>query len=120
MAWSWSHTDEAYAAVEEQLNDKADDANNGDEDAANWLHVVWAEWVASDWQNHLVMADLNLRKYELCIVRAKRQGESLGYEKLTKDIWEWTSELAACTNGGHEAYLCPHGCHLLPFSVEPE
>lgn len=29
-------------------------------------------------------------------------------------------QLAACTNGGHEAYLCPHGCHLLPFSLEVE
>ncbi|QDV56231.1 hypothetical protein [Rosistilla oblonga] len=120
MAWSWSHTNEAYAAVEEQLNNKADAANNGDTEAAEWLQMVWSEWVASKREDNLIMADLNLRKYELCLVRAKRQGGLLGYEKLTKDIWEWTTELAACTNRGHEAYLCPHGCHLLPFSVEAE
>ena len=120
MAWSWSHTEEAYATVQEQLNSKADDANNGDEDAADWLHVVWSEWVASNWQDDLIMTDLDLQKYERCFVRAKRQGESLGYEKLAKDIWNWSSELATCTNGGHEAHLCPHGCHLLPFCVEVE
>ena len=120
MAWSWSHTDEAYAAVEEQLNNKADAANNGDTEAAEWIQVVWAEWVASNWEDNLIMSDLDLKKYERCLVRAKRQGESVGYGKLVENIWEWTSELAACTNGGHEAYLCPHGCHLLPFNVEVE
>ncbi len=118
MAWSWSHTDEAYAAVEERLNNKADAANNGDTEVAEWLEVVWSEWVASDWREDRVTTDLDLRKYERAIARAKRQGGSLGYDKLAKDIWEWTSELAACTNGGHEAYLCPHGCHLLPFTAE--
>jgi hypothetical protein len=120
MAWSWSHTNEAYAAVEEQLNTKADAANNGDEEAAKWLHVVWAEWVASNWREDRVATDLDLRKYECCIVRAKRQGVSLGYEKLATDIWNWTSEIATCTNGGWDAWVCPHGCHLLPFSVEVE
>ncbi len=120
MVWSWSHTDEAIAGVEEQLSVKAEEANDGDKDAANWLHIVWAEWVASTWEDDMIMADLDMRKYERCLVRAKRQGETIGYEKVAQDIWQWTSQLAACTNGGHEAYVCPFGCHLLPFAVEVE
>lgn len=27
------------------------------------------------------------------ITRAKRQGESLGYDKLAADIWDWSNEL---------------------------
>jgi integrase len=72
MAWSWSHTDEAYAAVREQLNSKAAAANGGEEDASKWLRVVWAEWVASNRKDDQVSTDLDLRKYETPVVRAKR------------------------------------------------
>lgn len=120
MAWSWSHTNEAYAAVEEQLNDKANAANNGDTEVAEWLEIVWSEWIASDWREDRVKTDLDLKKYERSVTRAKRQGTELGYEKLTADIWNWSSELATCTNGGWDAWVCPFGCHLIPFSVEVE
>ena len=118
MAWSWSHTDEAYAEIEQQIHEKADAANNGDQEASGWLQVVWSEWVASDWREDRVTTDLDLRKYERAIARAKRQGEELGYDKLATDIWNWSSELATCTNGGGNAWCCPFGCHLIPFTVE--
>ena len=117
---AWSHSEEAYAAVEEQLNNKADEATNGNQEAAEWLQVVWSEWVASDWREDRVTTDLDLRKYERAIARAKRQGEELGYDKLASDIWNWSSKLGTCTNGGWNAWCCPHGCHLIPFSVEAE
>ena len=120
MAWAWSHTNEAYAAVEDQLNNKADEANNGDIEAAEWIHVVWSEWVASDWREDRVTTDLDLRTYERASARAKRQGESLGYDKLAADIWNWSSDLATCTNGGSESWVCPYGCHLIPFNVKAE
>ena len=120
MAWSWSHTNKAYEAIEEQLNNKAEAANNGNTDAAEWLCVVWSEWVASDWREDGVATALDLKKYAKAMARAKRQGNAVGYEKLAKDIWNWSSELATCTNGGWEAWVCPFGCHLLPFSVEVE
>jgi hypothetical protein len=120
MAWSWSHTDEAYAAVEEQIQLKAKAASDGDLEAAEWLQTVWSEWVASDWREDRVTTDLDLRKYERAIARAKRQGAELGYDKLATDIWNWSSELAICTNGAWESWVCPFGCHLIPFSVEVE
>ena len=118
MAWSWSHTDEAYAEIEQQIHEKADAANNGDQEASGWLQVVWSEWVASNWKKDRVTTDLDLRKYERATARAKRQGEELGYDKLATDIWNWSSELATCTNGGGNAWCCPFGCHLIPFTVE--
>ncbi|MCC9602859.1 hypothetical protein LOC67_20100 [Stieleria sp. JC731] len=118
MAWSWSHSHEAYAAVEEQLQLKAEAANNGNQEAADWLQVIWAEWIASDWREDRVTTDLDLKKHETGLIRAKRQGEQLGYDKLAADIWNWSSELATCTSGGWDAWVCPFGCHLLPFAVE--
>jgi hypothetical protein len=106
--------------VEEQLNSKADAANDGDIEAVEWLVVVWSEFVASNWREDRVTTGLDLRKYERAIARAKRQSESLGYDKLATDIWNWSSELATCTNGGWDAWVCPFGCHLLPFGVEVE
>jgi len=116
MAWSWSHSTDAYVIANEQLNNKAQAADTGDSDAAEWLQVVWSEWVASNWRDDRVATDLDPKKYETALARAKRQGDDLGYDKLASDIWKWSSELAACTNGGHEAWTCPFGCHLLPFS----
>lgn len=118
MAWSWSHTNEA--TVEEQLNNIVDEANNSDIEAIEWLQVVWSEWVASNWKKDRGTTDLDLRKYERAIARAKRQGEELGYGKLATDIWNWSSELSTCTNGGWNAWCCPFGCHLLPCTVELE
>ena len=64
MAWSWSHTDEAYATVEEQIQLKAEAANDGNQEAIEWLQTVWSEFIASDWRENRVTTDLDLRKYE--------------------------------------------------------
>jgi hypothetical protein len=37
MAWSWSHTGEAYENVKANIEAKP----------REWLEVVWAEWVAA-------------------------------------------------------------------------
>ncbi len=74
MTWSWSHTEEAHATVEEQLQLKAEAANDGDIEAAEWIEVVWSEWVASNWKEDRVSTDLDLKKYERASARAKRQG----------------------------------------------
>lgn len=118
MAWEWSHTDNAYQSIEQQLQAMADLATVGDMDVANWLYVCWSEWVASDWRECNGSTDLDLRKYAIALTRAKRQAKELGFCKLADDIWNWSTELRTCTNGGWEAWLCPFGCHTLPFSSE--
>lgn len=98
MAWEWSHTMEAYHTVEQRLQEMADLA-----DAANLLCICWSEWVASDWHQHNESTELELRKYESALARAKRQAAEHGYGKLAKNIWNWSEELRTCTNGGWEA-----------------
>ena len=39
----------------------------------------------------------------------------LSTESLTDLVWERMSNHATCTNGGHAAYCCPDGCHVVPF-----
>ena len=123
MAWSWSHTNEAYAAVEANIRAQS----------REWLEEVWAEWVAARghtdnpkarpwnetfWSEIHFFAQLDLRRYHLAIVRAKRKSS----KELADFIWEKTQKLATCTNGGWEAWCCPFGrqCHMVPFDTQEE
>lgn len=116
MAWQWSHTTDACQSIEQQLIDKAESASNGEADDAEWLQVCWAEWVASDWRERNGSTHLDLRKYELALLRAKRQAADHSYGKLAEDIWNWSEQLRTCTNGGWDAWVCPFGCHWLAFN----
>lgn len=111
MSWSWSHTSEAYENVRRQIESQP----------REWLETVWSEWVAAVPDERFGInfhADLDLRKYELALVRAKRKTD----EQLAEFIWNKTESLATCTNGGHEAHCCPFGCgcHFVPFDAPAE
>lgn len=106
MAWSWSHTPEAYEAVHENILNAE----------REWLEIVWAEWQAAIPHPEFGIgfhADLDSAKYETALADAKTKPS----EGLAEDIWEKTSEFATCTNGGHESWCCPFGCtcHMVPF-----
>ena len=118
MAWEWSHTDDAYQSVHEQIMQKADDANNGDREAQEWLLVVWAEWKAENWRAWRCSHSFDMRRYQSALRRAYRIATSEGWHQLAEDIWENAQEYRTCTNGGWEAYVCPSGCHLIPFTPE--
>ena len=47
-----------------------------------------------------------------------REVSNLSADILVDYIYEFASEQAECTNGGHEAYVCPYCCHLVSFSRE--
>ena len=111
MAWSWSHSGEAYENVKANIEAKP----------REWLEVVWAEWVAAIPHPRFGIdfhADLDTRKYALALIRAKRKTN----EQLAQFIWERTESLATCTNGGWEAWCCPFGCgcHMVPFDLTEE
>jgi hypothetical protein len=36
------------------------------------------------------------------------------------EVWEKVKALAVCDNGGFEAWVCPYGCHTLPFDLMEE
>lgn len=110
MAWSWSHTAEAYENAKANIQAKPRD----------WLKEVWAEWQAAIPHEKFGIdfhADLDTPLYDKKLIEA----ETLTNEQLAEYIWTRTEELRTCTNGGHEAWCCPFGCgcHLVKFDLEP-
>lgn len=107
MAWSWSHTLEAYLEADEKLKSKS----------RGWLEETLAE----------------IRTYEDCSRVDREQGclsvcpddyfdEALFREHrksvsllpgdvLADEIWSWAEEWRTCSNGGWALYMCPYGCH---------
>ncbi len=144
MTWEWSHTQEAYTYVEDQLYKQSHE----------WLAEVWAEWKSyeiekaqEDFNNNLedikgslINTDLDedrvIESLELPsilntsphfdgrYVSFKKRAMTMDKDKLAEDIWVWMSgeHGRRCTNGGFYAYACPDGCnpHLIPFSPKEE
>ena len=104
MTWGWSHTAEAYANAQRQVESKD----------RRWLVEVWAEIqaavpAAEDWQE----PEYSDSRFE----RAKNDAEEISNEGLASAIWEWASEDRTCDNGGFNAHCCPWGCHTVPFDA---
>ena len=97
MAWSWSHTREAYRNAEDNLR------NLG----ADELKVIETEWSAST-EGEYGGFDLDIEKYDKLLPLAGGDPDA---------IWKRASELATCDNGGSNAWVCPFGCHTVPFDA---
>lgn len=100
MAWSWSHTAEAYTNARAQL--EALDRETKVTIAAEWLS-----------QNKTKPDHIDIKRYKKSMSKAQRMPEDV----LHDFIWEKMEALATCTNGGWEAWCCPFGCmcHMVPF-----
>jgi hypothetical protein len=103
MAWSWSHTIEAYADAEQNLRELDLDT----------LRVIWSEWQATSYGDEpsFAIADFNADDYEAALDRSA----SFDAETLADDIWEHAAEQQTCDNGGWNAWMCPYGCHTVAF-----
>ena len=107
MAWSWSHTQQAYEDARENVSELDRET----------LEIMFAEWRAAQ-EKHGVIDQISpgfsQRKYD----RALKYAESLPHDTLVDFVWEKASEFATCDNGGFEAWMCPHGCgpHCVSFS----
>lgn len=108
MAWSWSHTQEAYANAEANLRNQLRD----------WLEIVYAEWRANQVKGGAQGQDEEFcnRRYERALKYAKQP--EITNDELANFIWERMENLATCTDGGWNAWCCPYGCHTVPFSKE--
>ena len=102
MAWEWSHTAEGIADVEMNLRDLCRDK----------IVAIWSEWEAWD-GNTSSTSGFDKDKYAVAMKKAK----DIPTDILADAIWEKAQQLRTCTNGGHEAWLCPFGCggHMVPF-----
>lgn len=107
MAWSWNHAAYAYDNARENLGELDHDT----------LCVIYAEWRAAQGKGGHIhdCEDFCMRKYE----RALKHAKTLPDDVLADFIWERASEHATCDNGGFNAWMCPSGCHTVPFS-QPE
>ena len=111
MAWSWSHTEQAYAHAQENLS-------NLDRET---LEIIFAEWRAAQDKHGVidpVSPGFSQRKYD----RALKHAKTLDHVTLVEFIWDKAAELRTCDNGGFEAWTCPHGCgpHCVSFSPPGE
>lgn len=100
MAWEWSHSPEAYSNARDNLH----------AESREFLEVAFAEVKASKPQEY-GGHDLDLAEYEKQLEFAK----TLASETLADAIWEFAEQHRTCENGGHEAHVCPHGCHTVSF-----
>ena len=104
MAWSWSHTQEAYATAEKNVYSLTVDE----------LITILAEWEASEDGDD---ESFDEEVYENEKGRLWSEYETLGgKDRLSDAVWIRASTQATCDNGGHNAWTCPYGCHTVSFS----
>ena len=104
MAWSWSHTQEGIDNAERNLGDKP----------RAWLEEVYCEWRCRCMDEE---PEDDCRKVRAL---AESLAHSMTEDQLVEFIWSRMKGERTCTNGGHEAFACPYGCHAVPFNREPK
>lgn len=111
MAWSWSHTDEAYKYAKSELHKLSHET----------LAEIYAEWKATTYgakdasfedRDGWDIASFGQKKYPACLNGALK----LPTDVLASEIWNHASEQATCDNGGYNAWMCPYGC--MPHCVD--
>lgn len=98
MAWQWSHTAEAYA----------DARANFEGLPADTLAVIAHEWLVHDRAG----PDPSVEDFEAIPLPL------VDTEVRIDALWERVEALATCDNGGWNAWVCPFGCHTVPFKFE--
>jgi len=109
MAWSWSHTHEAYANARENVFDMKPKV----------LAQCYAEWRAHT-SREQDEGGFNEKRYRRELRRSYSLMSRGHAERLAEFVWERMEEQATCTNGGWQAWACPFGCgpHLVSFDRE--
>ena len=106
MAWSWSHTPEAYYNAKQNLGDKD----------RQWLEVCYAEIQAAEREEDYLPYRLDIPAYDKALERAKELDDCI----LGAGIWEFAETYRTCDNGSWNAYMCLFGCHVVPFGTREE
>jgi len=115
MAWSWSHCSDAYEYAENKLRH----LKKGE------LNTIFSEWKWHFYEKRVEELearafkedrDVDLPyKWEAVYNHWMKKCRKIPAEFLADQIWEWASEAATCDNGGWNAWMCPDGCHTVPF-----
>lgn len=107
MVWEWSHTEQAYDNVQENIKRQS----------REWKEIVFAEWRAAQRPKSDAFDErFNERKYERALKWVKTPG-NMTDEALDEFIWERANAQRNCDNGGYNAHCCPYGCgpHCVEF-----
>lgn len=104
MAWSWSHSHEAYDNAYANVQGKD----------REWLKVVYAEWRATERDEDGFASHFDEELYE----QALKDADDLSDDELSDYIWMRMDDQALCDNGGFNAWCCPDGCHTVSFDPE--
>lgn len=113
MAWGWSHTHEAYAYAREQIHNLP----------LPTLLEIYAEWRAKQLSADRGRSTAHwFKSIRHALTQGARFVARRGTYELAETVWLLASEQATCTNGGWEAWVCPHGCgcHMVPFGPDEE
>lgn len=102
MAWEWSHTQEAYDYAKQRLLGTR----------TGVLQVIYAEWRISEAPRGGNPDD--------CTEGYIEQASRLEHDVLAHLVWEKASEQRICDTGGFNAWICPWGCHTVPFGPKEE
>lgn len=102
MAWSWSHTQEAYDYARFRLTQLTNEH----------LIEIYAEWFS--YTPGAPGADRE-DCIKISLTPGKRLAERMTRRELEQVIWDKMSDQATCDNGGWNAWACPYGCHTVPF-----
>lgn len=108
MTWGWSHTAEAYANAQRQVEAKD----------RKWLVEVWSEIQAE--VSSAAVDDGEPEFNEAWYAKATNDAEELDDAQLAAAIWEYAEMITRCDNGGFNAHCCPWGCHTVPFDPVAE
>jgi hypothetical protein len=115
MAWEWSHTEEAYRNVERHLECLSQEE----------LITIWAEWCALADAEHYE-GGFNEDVYTKTVEKFQRMRDPVNlpqaiYNRAAGEIQvgrRWYGR--TCDNGGFNAWVCPYGCHTVPFDSPDE
>lgn len=110
MAWSWSHTNEAYAYARTELLDLSRET----------LLEILAEWRMHDKHPENDAAWPDQWPKALAFVNQLHGEES--HADLAEQVWDRANEQRTCDNGGWNAWMCPYGCwpHCVDFGPDDE
>jgi hypothetical protein len=107
MSWEWSHTSDALEIARQNVHNRG----------LKTLRVIWSEWQAYTGDgSSCSTSEFDAEKYKA----AMKQSKGIPKDALADAIWERMEQFRTCTNGGHEAWACPFGCHTVPFSTFSE
>ena len=107
MAWSWSHTVDAYENARTNL------AGVG----RKKLDIIYAEWQALDTKSVEDGEEVNEHFSQEAYAIAIKAVRGLPVDVVIDYIWERAEAQATCDNGGFHAWVCPYGCHTVPFDA---